>query len=166
MSVDQRTEFEERRLQLMRKHFESGPLAKAYYRKRRRNILGGFLGSMVLLMLGLLLLKSFMIAYEGQAGYARIVAPALAGQAENGLAVQLLGPDPISTEIAAALAPILPRRAPVALPVQLEEQAPILDADAAASPGADSQDPSPQNGALTAPSSELARPRAVLQLTE
>lgn len=166
MSVDQRTGFEERRLELMRKHFDSSPVVKAYYRKRRRAVLGGFLGSLVLLMLGLLLLKSFVIAYEGQAGYARIVAPALVGQAETGLAIQLLGPDPISTQIAAALVPILPRRAPVAIPAQPEQQAPLADAVAPASPGADTQDPSPQDGVLTAPPPELARPRAVLQLTQ
>jgi hypothetical protein len=166
MSVDQRTGFEERRLDLMRKHFDQSPKVRAYYRKRRMAVLAGLLGSFAVLALGLLLLKSFVIAYEGQAGYARIVGSVVVGQPPDTLAARLLGPDPISTELAAMLAPILPARAPV------QASAPPLRGTDSVTPTRAEQ--SGQDTALApvlpdenAPKPlDAAPPRAVLQLTD
>ncbi len=160
MSVDQRTGFEERRLQLMRKHFDNRPVVKAYYRKRRRALLGGFLGSLVFLMLGLLLLKSFVLAYEGPNGYAQITAPAMAGRPPDSLVLRLIGPDPISNEIASILAPILPKRA------NRGTSAPMVQQDAPLALTNDVPEERPDRAALPAPAQETQRPRAVLQLTD
>jgi hypothetical protein len=166
MSVDQRTGFEERRLELMRKHFDKSPVVKAYYRKRRRALLGGFLGSLAFLVLGLLLLKSFMLAYEGPNGYAQITAPAMAGRPPDSLVLRLIGPDPISTEIASILAPILPKRANRGTSAPPAVPAPMAQQDAPLAAANTMSEERPDRAALPAPAQETPRPRAVLQLTD
>ena len=166
MSVEQRSGFEERRLELMRKHIDKNPLVRAYYRKRRRALFGAFLGSVVVVMLVLVMLKSFIIAYEGQGGYERMVAPVLAGQAPDGLVVRLLRPDPISEEIASMIVSILPARAPVPVPSPafapqaLQGEPDIFDTQDARG--------NAQSADMTVPANpqDMSRPRAVLQLAE
>lgn len=106
MTINQKTEFEQRRLAVMRAHIKKDPKVRQIRRKRKRAVLGSVLGSLVALGVAFILIKSFILTLEGQGGYARIVAPVLDGLDEESLLMRALGPDPVSTEIAAFLRPI------------------------------------------------------------
>lgn len=108
MQTSQKNEFEQRRSALMKKHIESDPRLRAERRKRRLSIAFSMAGSLVTIAVVTLLIKSFLLAIHGPQGYAQMVAPVLHGQDRESLAVQLLGADPLSTEIAAFLRPMLP----------------------------------------------------------
>ncbi len=122
---EQRCEFEQRRLAVMRKHLANDPKLKVIRRKRKLSVFASVIGSFIVIGVAMVLLKAFVIAHEGQQGYARIVAPALQGQADGSVMHLLLRPDPVSTDMAAVIAPILPRetapfRASVPLSVPME----------------------------------------------
>ena len=108
---EQKCEFEQRRLAVMRKHLANDPKLKAVLRKRKRSLFASVIGSLVVIGVVMVLIKGFMIAHEGSQGYARLIAPALQGQAEGSVLGLMLRPDPVSTELAAIIAPILPRPA-------------------------------------------------------
>lgn len=110
MTDDQKKEFQQRRGSVMRRHMEADPKIRALRRKRKRSMLASLLGSVVVFAVALLLIKSFMLAVHGPRDFARIISPMVEGQDAQSLAVRLLGPDRVSTEIAALLEPILPRR--------------------------------------------------------
>lgn len=108
MQTSQRNEFEQRRSALMRKHIENDPKLRAVRRKRRLSVVFSVAGSLVTIAVVTLLIKSFLLAVHGPQGYAQMVAPVLYGQDHDSFAVQLLGVDPLSTEISAFLRPMLP----------------------------------------------------------
>lgn len=111
MLTEQKVEFELRRQRLMRKHRESDPELKALRRKRKRSRRFALLSSVVGFGMVMLLLKGFLLAFHGPQGYAQIVAPITQTQAADTFVMRIVAPDPISTEIAAMLRPILPQRA-------------------------------------------------------
>lgn len=111
MTEEQKAEFEQRRLAVMRAHVRNDPKHRTFRRKRRLAMVRSVLGSLVALGVALLLIKSFILALEGQGAYARMVAPMLEGQAEGSILARALGPDPASSQIAAMVRPLLRDRA-------------------------------------------------------
>lgn len=114
MEATQKAEFEQRRLSVVRRHMKNDPKQRAARRKRKVAIFYSFLGSLVVVALVLLLIKSFVLAVHGPRGYTQMVAPILEGQPSDAVVAQLFGPDPISDEIAAMLRPFLPSMADIA----------------------------------------------------
>ncbi|MGL4415453.1 hypothetical protein [Roseinatronobacter monicus] len=113
MTRDQKTEFEQRRLAVMRAHVQSDPALRRFRRKRTLSVVRSVLGSFIVFGMALLLIKSLIIAFEGPDAYASMVSPLLEGQAHDAVLARALGPDPLSTGIAAAVSPLFPDR-PVA----------------------------------------------------
>ena len=111
MTEEQKTEFEQRRLAVMRAHVRNDPKHRKFRRKRRLAMARSVLGSIVALGVALVLIKSFILALEGQGAYARMVAPMLERQAEGSILARALGPDPASSQIAAMVRPLLRDRA-------------------------------------------------------
>lgn len=109
MSEEQKCEFEQRRLAVIRKHIEHDPKLRAVRRKHRQSVLLSVVGSFVVLGVALVLIKGFVIAHEGPQGYARMIAPTLQRQPQDSVIDLMLRPDPASTAIAATLAPVLQR---------------------------------------------------------
>lgn len=128
----QKCDFEQRRLAVMRKHLASDPKLKLIRRKRKRAVLASVVGSFVVMGVVMVLIKAFVIALEGPQAYTRMIAPVLQGQAEGSVIEMVLRPDPVSTELAAVLAPILPRQTPPSqapLAVSLGQSTPLPEAD-------------------------------------
>ena len=114
MTDEQRRQFAQRRQQVQRKHVENDPKIRAMRRQRRRARFGAVLGSVFAFAVAMLLIKSFVLAMHGPREFARMVAPVLEGQTADSVPSRLLGPDPVSTEIAAMLQPLLPQRTTIA----------------------------------------------------
>ena len=108
MQTDQKAEFQKRRMAVLKHHIANDPKLRAERRKRKLSILFSVAGSLVVTAVVLLLLKSFLLAHHGPRGYAQIMAPVLQGLDRESIAGQIFGADPVSTEIAAILRPILP----------------------------------------------------------
>lgn len=117
MTNEQKAEFEQRRLKVMRAYVKNDPKLRQFRRKRKRAVAASVLGSLVALGVALVLIKSFILAMEGQDGYARMVAPMMEGQSEGAVVARALGPDPVSAEIAALLRPLF-RDAQTAAPAE------------------------------------------------
>jgi len=111
MTSEQRLEFEQRRLAVMRTHVQDNPVLRRHHRTRRLAVARSVLGSFIVFGAVLLLIKSFIIAFEGPEEYADMVAPLLAGQSDGAVLARAVGPDPLSTGIAAVVSPLLPDRA-------------------------------------------------------
>lgn len=109
MTNEQKSEFEQRRLKVVRRHVENDPKIRALRRKHKRRIVTSVIGSVVALFMAMVFIKGFVLAVHGPQDYARIVAPMLDGASAGSLSARLLGPDPVTREIAAILQPILPR---------------------------------------------------------
>ena len=107
MTIEQKCEFEQRCMEVHRKHLANDPKFRAMRRKRRLGILVSVTGSMLGVAFAMVLLKSFVLAHHGPRDYAQIVAPMLEGRADSSLAARLFGIDPVSAEIAALLRPLL-----------------------------------------------------------
>lgn len=110
MISEQHRQFEERRLEVMRKYTANSPELRKLRRRRYRMMFTSFLGSVVVTMVVLALLKSFLMAYEGQAGYARLITPFVEAHDADSIVGMALLPDPVTTAVSAAIAPILPRK--------------------------------------------------------
>lgn len=114
MSLDQKEDFQKRRVKVLRKHIANDPKLRKAKRKRKMSVALSVLGSLVAVAVFMVLLKSFVLAVHGPRGYAQIVAPIVENDAAGSLALRALGADPISAEIAAILRPLLPRRTDLA----------------------------------------------------
>jgi hypothetical protein len=110
MTTEQKAAFEKRRLSVMRAHLSKDPKLRQYRRKRKRALVASVLGSLAVLLVALMLIKSFVILLEGAEGYAQIVAPILDSQSAGGVIVRALGPDPVSTFIVDIVRPIFSDR--------------------------------------------------------
>ncbi len=114
MTPDQKCEFEQRRIEVQRKHLANDPKLRAMRRKRKLSIAFSVTGSVIAVAFAMVLLKSFVLAHHGPRDYAQIVAPMLEGRADSSLAARLFGIDPVSAEIAGLLRPLLPAGSTVA----------------------------------------------------
>lgn len=110
MTTEQKIEFEQRRLAVMRAHVKNDPKLRRYRRKRRLAVVRAILGSFIVLGVALLLIKSLIIAFEGPEAYADMVSPLLEGQTDDAVLARTLGPDPLSTGIAAVVSPLFAER--------------------------------------------------------
>lgn len=136
MTREQKTEFEQRRLAVMRAHVRNNPALRRYRRARGFRVARSVLGSFVVFGVMLLVIKSFIIAFEGPEAYAAMVSPLLEGQSEGAVLGRALGPDPLSTGIAAAVSPLFPEKPipeatealQLPLTLSLPEAAPSLQA--------------------------------------
>ena len=106
MTEAQRAEFEQRRLAIMAASIKKDPKHRQYTRKRRLSVTASILGSFVVFAVVLLLLKSFILALEGQEGYTQMVAPIVQNQPEGGMITLAVAPDPVSMGIAAMIKPL------------------------------------------------------------
>ncbi|WP_296479138.1 hypothetical protein [Roseinatronobacter sp.] len=106
MTEAQRAEFERRRLAILQSSIKNDPKHRQYTRKRRLSVTASILGSFVVFGVVLLLLKSFILALEGQDAYTQMVAPILQSQPEGGVIALAVAPDPVSTGIAEMLKPL------------------------------------------------------------
>lgn len=114
MSLEQKEDFQKRRLKVMRRHVANDPKLRKARRKRRTSVVVSVLGSMVAVAGFLILLKSFVLAVHGPRDYAQMVAPMLESDLSGGVVARALSADPVSTEIAAFLRPMLPRQTDIA----------------------------------------------------
>ncbi len=114
MTDEQKKQFEQRREQVRRRHIENDPKIRALRRKRTRAVIGSLVGSVFAFAVAMVLIKSFVLAVHGPRELARTVAPVLEEQAAESVMARLLGPDPVSTEIAAMLQPLLPQGTTIA----------------------------------------------------
>ncbi|ATX66837.1 hypothetical protein [Roseinatronobacter bogoriensis] len=106
MTEAQRAEFEQRRLAVLQASIKKDPRHRQYARKRRLSVVASVLGSFVVFGVVLLLIKSFIMAFEGQEAYVQMVAPIMETQPEGGVIALAIAPDPASTAIAALLKPL------------------------------------------------------------
>jgi hypothetical protein len=108
MTNEQRSEFEQRRLNVVRQHVANDPKIRALRRKRKWKVVTSVLGSVVAVAVAMVLIKSFVLAVHGPRDFAQIMAPVLDGTTAGSVPSLLFGPDPVSSELAAILQPLLP----------------------------------------------------------
>ena len=125
MTPEQLCEFEQRRLEMMRKHVATDPALRRVRRQRHWMTIKSIFASAIVVAVALMLLKAFVIAYEGEQGYARLVGPIIETQDEDSYIGIALKPDPVTTEVADFMSSFVPRRGiqePPARPTPLEQQ--------------------------------------------
>ncbi len=108
MTPEQELDFKKRRMRVVQKHLKNDPKYRKMRRARRMSLFSSVLGSVVTLGVFLLLLKSFVLALNGPRDYAALVAPMVEGQSESSIVARLLTIDPVSSQIAGLIAPMLP----------------------------------------------------------
>lgn len=118
MTPEQKHAFDQRRQTLMHKHMQRDPRVRAALRMRRLGMLRGVLGCGATLMLTLMLVKGFLLAFHGGQGYAQMLAPVLAQHAPESVLHRTLAADPVAEVIAGLIAPLLPHAAPASAVVQ------------------------------------------------
>ncbi len=108
MTPEQELDFKRRRMKVVKKHLKNDPKLRRTRRQRRMSVLTSVLGSVVMLGVFMLLLKSFVLALNGPRDYAQLVEPLLQGQPDSSFITQALAVDPVSEQIADMIAPMLP----------------------------------------------------------
>ncbi len=110
MTPEQLCEFEQRRLEMMRKHMANDPDMRRLRRKRYLMVMKSLLTSAVVMAVVLMLIKAFIMTYEGQAGYARLIEPYVETRDDASLISTALRPDPVSAKVAGFMSSFVPRR--------------------------------------------------------
>lgn len=133
MTLEQKEDFQKRRNKVMRRHIANDPKLRKARRQRRRSVALSVLGSLVAVAGFMVVLKSFVLAVHGPRDYAQMVAPMVESNLAGGIVGKAFSADPISTEIAAFLRPMLPQQTNLAAnaPVQNDPVVIMPDPDTA-----------------------------------